>query len=518
MDEIEVRSTASATTVLCKMRHASKTRTVWIDAICINQQDDSEKGGQVAMMGKIYQKGFSNFIWLGEVPNARRTEDAMRNVLSNIARSTKDPSAFRALMAGEHGAAIHDGKTLKSAIDWSAIQELYEQPWFQRLWVAQEAALAPESVCHFGDSKLPLNDVLDVAAWLIYNRSCLPPEMLEKVGLYAARAMWYILDKQGAPETDLFAAFIMAQNFQAREPKDHVYALRSLYRDRQPKLRLGDGLLHPKYDKAVTKYEVFRNATRASIEDSQRLDILQFVDPSETPRKWPSWILHFDVRTNLDKDPICQTGSSFAADADTDRYPPKFVNLSTLEAYGIKFDRVDEVSVSFSRARAWETEEHGALMNQVRQMVQKQRSRLDWREALGTTLVAGGLRAEDKTNVDDFVAFWKYSLRNPKHPPVAAVGQKTSDDYAKASRWFKAYEATMYGRRFFMTGTGYPGIGPVGMERGDLIALLCGGSVPFVLRPRRCSGAYELVGVCYVLGIMNGEATKHGRVECMNIV
>ncbi|EOA84348.1 uncharacterized protein SETTUDRAFT_61258, partial [Exserohilum turcica Et28A] len=43
----------------------SKTIVIWIDAICINQKDDEEKGWQVAMMGDIYRKASKVFAWLG---------------------------------------------------------------------------------------------------------------------------------------------------------------------------------------------------------------------------------------------------------------------------------------------------------------------------------------------------------------------------------------------------------------------------------------------------------------------
>jgi len=41
-------------------------RTLWIDAICINQADDEEKGKQVTVMGKIYACATSVLIWTGE--------------------------------------------------------------------------------------------------------------------------------------------------------------------------------------------------------------------------------------------------------------------------------------------------------------------------------------------------------------------------------------------------------------------------------------------------------------------
>ena len=48
------------------LRHRFEKRTLWVDAACINQTDDVEKGHQVARMGAIYKNATSVIIWLGE--------------------------------------------------------------------------------------------------------------------------------------------------------------------------------------------------------------------------------------------------------------------------------------------------------------------------------------------------------------------------------------------------------------------------------------------------------------------
>jgi hypothetical protein len=69
------------------------------------------------------------------------------------------------------------------------------------------------------------------------------------------------------------------------------------------------------------------------------------------------------------------------------------------------------------------------------------------------------------------------------------------------------------GRRIFVTKKGYFGIGPAELEEGDEIYILAGGKLPLVLRPLPKSRprTFELVGDCYVHGIMDGEAVSgHG--------
>ena len=69
-------------------------------------------------------------------------------------------------------------------------------------------------------------------------------------------------------------------------------------------------------------------------------------------------------------------------------------------------------------------------------------------------------------------------------------------------------------RRFFMTEQrGYMGLGPSTLKKGDKICVLLGGCTPFIIRPvgnrEACSSipkpCYELIGDCYVDGLMDGQ-------------
>jgi hypothetical protein len=57
------------------------------------------------------------------------------------------------------------------------------------------------------------------------------------------------------------------------------------------------------------------------------------------------------------------------------------------------------------------------------------------------------------------------------------------------------------------------GTGPEGLRVGDIICVLYGGDVPFILHPDG-KGQYVLIGECYVSGIMQGEALDMRLEEC----
>ncbi|KAH7391831.1 hypothetical protein BKA66DRAFT_458562 [Pyrenochaeta sp. MPI-SDFR-AT-0127] len=62
-------------------------------------------------------------------------------------------------------------------------------------------------------------------------------------------------------------------------------------------------------------------------------------------------------------------------------------------------------------------------------------------------------------------------------------------------------------RRLFITASGQLGLGPAHMMSGDVVVVLFGGNVPYILRPLE-SGQWVFVGECYIEGLMRGEAVR----------
>ncbi|KAI0098083.1 heterokaryon incompatibility protein-domain-containing protein [Nemania sp. FL0031] len=76
----------------------------------------------------------------------------------------------------------------------------------------------------------------------------------------------------------------------------------------------------------------------------------------------------------------------------------------------------------------------------------------------------------------------------------------------------------MRGKCLFKTNNGYMGIGPVGLKKEDIVVVLYGCSVPVILR--KVKDRYALIGECYVLGLMDGEAAhlEKGVMEGFRII
>jgi len=80
-----------------------------------------------------------------------------------------------------------------------------------------------------------------------------------------------------------------------------------------------------------------------------------------------------------------------------------------------------------------------------------------------------------------------------------------SDQTGSATR-FKSMMRQSRDNVLFTTAKGYIGQGPPWMHDGDIICILFGGKVPYVLRPE--GSHWRFIGECYVHGIMQGEGLK----------
>jgi hypothetical protein len=71
---------------------------------------------------------------------------------------------------------------------------------------------------------------------------------------------------------------------------------------------------------------------------------------------------------------------------------------------------------------------------------------------------------------------------------------------------------TMSGKRPFLTKKGHLGMGPPMMMSGDVVVVLMGSRIPFVLRPGE-HGNFAFTGDAYCDGVMDGELINQVRPE-----
>ncbi|CAJ2502393.1 Uu.00g097870.m01.CDS01 [Anthostomella pinea] len=172
----ELRITESLEHALRTLSRRSRVldRPIFVDQICINQDDNHEKGGQVRLMGDIYANCAQVIIWLG-----KQTRDSSR-YFAFTAELCADRGIMRRVMGPNVGHfpqvfnAVMD-PTIEVSSDVQrrdrddlldliarhgprypvrGVADLLGRPWFNRLWTIQEICLAPAVVLACGDSGL----------------------------------------------------------------------------------------------------------------------------------------------------------------------------------------------------------------------------------------------------------------------------------------------------------------------------------------------------------------------------
>lgn len=128
IDGLPLPITKNLELALRKVRHPSRSKTLWADAISINQKDNEEKKFQVALMGDIYASATRTWIWLGE-------ESADSNTAIDFMESIKNRKLD-----------ILDS----SNIPWGAINGLFQREWWTRVWVVQETLMAHRAIVNCG--------------------------------------------------------------------------------------------------------------------------------------------------------------------------------------------------------------------------------------------------------------------------------------------------------------------------------------------------------------------------------
>ncbi|PMD22513.1 HET-domain-containing protein [Hyaloscypha hepaticicola] len=294
---------------LIALRHQNSVRHLWIDFICINQNDYQERSQQVPRMNRIYGNASSVCVWLGEDDDdSKLAMDFIKNKMVNLWEFDK----------------LLDNPTM--ARQWAALVALMKRPWFSRRWVIQEIAMASRGIIYCGKESLPWKDFADAVSLFVKvesargrladlmkgelsyghmpgsfgNISSLGAAML----VNATQNLFRPISTTGERQPVLSLEYLVSSLsvFEATQPRDTIYALLSIAKDAT---RLDDGPTSQVYnvDYTLPVIEVYKEFIKFSFRKSDKvraLDILcrpwapsVLVDGNDDDDKevpLPSWI------------------------------------------------------------------------------------------------------------------------------------------------------------------------------------------------------------------------------------
>jgi len=133
--------TKNAYEILSKFSPTDQSRLLWIDSICINQDDDDDKSQQVRLMREIYGTASRVIVWLGSPPEASLAHaffPQLCEVIQN-SRNTHDEILLLPTLINDDDAA------------WLAFRKLLNHPYWTRVWVVQEIVVAQLADVYYGD-------------------------------------------------------------------------------------------------------------------------------------------------------------------------------------------------------------------------------------------------------------------------------------------------------------------------------------------------------------------------------
>lgn len=246
--------TPNLASALRALRFQHKTRILWVDAICIDQNNVPEKNFQVQLMRRIYATCSRTIVWLG--PGDVSSRKAFR---------------FMQKASTQYG---------------NLIKDVLRRPWFRRVWVIQEVAFAPEVEVQCGDDKVPWDVLARTCSHVSRSAMMVDPNAPKDAKHFHPTFYPKIMDatRQKITKGERFSAldaFRSFRTFEATNGLDKVYGLLGLVDD--------PGFVTVDYGKSVQ--EVFREVALTAMRTSNSVNILGDCLPREIPtREWQSWI------------------------------------------------------------------------------------------------------------------------------------------------------------------------------------------------------------------------------------
>jgi Heterokaryon incompatibility protein (HET) len=132
---------------------------LWVDAICINQKDISERSSQVRIMGRIYREALRVISWLGpEADGSAKAIAAIRQIGHEIDEISPGGDQLDWLQG-------YPDLLQSDEIAWSAIDLLWEREYWNRIWIVQEIVLAKQLFLVCGREMVVSDTILIVHNW-----------------------------------------------------------------------------------------------------------------------------------------------------------------------------------------------------------------------------------------------------------------------------------------------------------------------------------------------------------------
>ena len=239
MNGKQLRIGANLHLALLDLREPFIDRILWIDALCIDQSRDEERGHQVQRMGKIYSQATTVVIWLG---TATEETNVLLDTLKFFHRVTSTQYACKNWTLSDHRwtdpwsttrAKMSDGYPQLKQQQQTSLETLLARPWFKRVWVIQEVANARAAVVCCGERTVSARTFTLAPLLLEFTPPPHCQALLDVMPGWARTGSWW------NNKRDLRTLIRKFSASEAKDPRDQIYALLGISSDasNEPKLR-----------------------------------------------------------------------------------------------------------------------------------------------------------------------------------------------------------------------------------------------------------------------------------------
>ena len=564
-----LRITFSLHKALQGIRHKTTAVMLWVDAICINQKNKQEKAKQVGLLPEIFQRASSTYAFLeGDKESdaaiemlmqvrfkaacdekSKLKEHTTEGTVSELGSDSEcETSSVESVEKDEMGSdylpvaedwpeglarvpATWNGGCMPRPDDaiWASVGALFTISWFRRIWVIQEVVAAPNVKLVCGKWIIDWNDlylateIVDRQVNLAYN------------GLLHLRPSWepfmsLAAQREWEARNHRWTLFMLLEKFRYAEStlsRDRLFALLPLASDGN------EAEFEPDYESPLEV--VVLKFARVFVRQGRGMQLLYRAGLSQDSHRFPSWVPDWTVRRPSSLCESSERGITFAASGPQQPKIKCDPVTDELIVEGYSLDVIKSISASANVDQEWEKyfSEIDAMVDAaVLSPVPDSRDHLKWKVPIAGALypkvvVSGSLDMQSsykalrtyissiqkKETIKDNARSANGTFQSTAR--AVPLEQMAADSCQESTSYIAALQDTLHGWRFVVTEKGYVGVVPNMARIGDVVAILKGGRVPFILQ--ECDarpGVFRLVGECYVHCMMNGEGlSSQGIVE-----
>ncbi|KAJ2893344.1 Heterokaryon incompatibility protein 6 like [Zalerion maritima] len=536
---------------------------IWVDAICINQEDIDEQSQQVRMMYSIYARAQFVFMHLG---HGQDGDERIREICATIGRGFQaydQDTAGRLnpepIECGTYGLPPED------APEWKILRRVAQLPYFTRVWVIQEVVAAKRHVAFLGSTAFDIG--LLVFASLNVWRHQLPVFFREaNKRLYSENTSTLgslgVLDTEtahptmgtrgvlqlriifalrgfmaGGRDVRLIEILYQCRDADATDPRDRIFALVGLSQDKYaPDLQA---------DYRETVEEVYMRVAKYAIQTGDGPRVLCCAMGRVRRPGCPTWVPDWDSKSadgcllhtwSIEDEKVLQP----TAGGDEPRFRLMESHPQQLASEAIILDSILYLGQEANVPAARPCPDPARLiknlnipypaLSSIRLTAMTPTRLLD--ELMAAFSASAQYPEDSKSEL-----IWRTAVCNQHKGPStpapswwgsvlpALLIERRMLDMGLPARIFPPRDLNMFGEkirevslvlRSSYTRKGYVGMVPMDSQPGDIVAVLLGCPAPVVLRPKK--NVYELVGEAYFHGFMDGEALTTEKFKQETII